>query len=317
MMAEMQAQQPVELLLESVEIDVENDPDVIEVVNELGKVYITTSEIREVCLARRHRMEEQGKFISDEQFHRIVLETMSNTFPRLSEAGGVLGAIGGAISGARKAVGTAVATAGKKLGPIAKAAWKSMKEFGEEAWKGIQKVAGDSWEAIQAKAQDWGPKIGKAWTDAKKMIQGGADAIKEKWAEYSPKLQKVANDLKGKAGDLAKNFKALKSKAPKAIDKAAATSGLNKNDITKIKALLADPGALNDAISAGASGSKDANPQALQFAMMMPFIMMMMTMMQAQGAGTQQLAAGRIISKSRVQAIIDEEVRKQLGVIKG
>ena len=321
MMAEMCVQQPIELLLESVEIDVENDPDVIEVVNELDKVYVTMSEIREVCLARRRQMEEQGKHVSDEQFHRIVLEAVSNTFPQLNEILPVLGAIGkGIVKGAGAvvgAVGKGVKAAVAKIGPIAKAAWSTIKDVSAKAWQGITKIAGTSWDAIKATAGEWGPKLKGAWAGAKDLVGGGIDKIKAGWAEYSPKLKSIATSMKGKAADLAKNFKALKAKAPAAIEKAASSSGLHSKDMAKIKALLSDPGALDAAINAGSAGGEKANPQAIQFAMMMPFIMMMMTMMQAQGAAPQQVAAGRIISKSRVQTIIDEEVRKQLGIIKG
>jgi len=320
MMAEMCAQQPIELLLESVEIDVENDPDVIEVVDELDKVYVTMSEIREVCLARRRQMEEQGKHVSDEQFHRIVLEAVLNTFPQLNEAGAVLGALKtatGFVGGVVKGIGTGVKAAVAKIGPMAKAAWSTIKDVSAKAWQGITKIAGTSWDAIKATAGEWGPKLKGAWAGAKDLVGGGIDKIKAGWAEYSPKLKSIATSMKGKAADLAKNFKALKAKAPAAIEKAASSSGLHSKDMAKIKALLSDPGALEAAINAGSAGGGKANPQAIQFAMMMPFIMMMMTMMQAQGAAPQQVAAGRIISKSRVQTIIDEEVRKQLGIIKG
>ena len=205
MMAEMCAQQPIELLLESVEIDVENDPDVIEVVDELDKVYVTMSEIREVCLARRRQMEEQGKHVSDEQFHRIVLEAVLNTFPQLNEAGAVLGALKtatGFVGGVVKGIGTGVKAAVAKIGPMAKAAWSTIKDVSAKAWQGITKIAGTSWDAIKATAGEWGPKLKGAWAGAKDLVGGGIDKIKAGWAEYSPKLKSIATSMKGKAADL-------------------------------------------------------------------------------------------------------------------
>jgi hypothetical protein len=334
MMLEMQKNMPIELLIEGNEIDTENDLDVIEVVTELDKVHVSMLEIREVCLTRRRQMMEQGKQVSDETFDRIVFEAISNTFPQLNEILPVLGAIGRGVVGAARAVGSAAVAgvkavgkgvdvaakwAAKNIGPMAKKAWGVIKDIGLEGWKGIKKVAGESWEVIKNLSDKLVPTAKKAWAATKNVVSKGRDAIAKSWGEISPDLKKLSDGLKGKAGDLANNFKAMEKKAPQTMQKAMRDSGLHPKDMSKVKAQLADPAALSKMISGASAAGDKPDPEALQFAMMLPFMMMMMTMMTAQHAqtGQGQLAAGRKISKRRVQQIINEEVKKQFYTING